>query len=79
MTAQDYENIQRMINHSIAHYAGNTEITEGDLALQSDLEILERDLENASNDDNGVGHRVAQLHDQLKDLEYRLDNDYFFE
>jgi hypothetical protein len=62
MTADDYTNIQRMIDESIDH---------GELATQNyvnnSLEDLERDLRNEIPDDN-----INGLQNDLSDLQNRV-------
>jgi len=64
MTANDYANIQRMIDESIdaGKYATQNYVNNS-------LDDLERDLRNDMNDDNGMANDLSALQDRVSELE----------
>ena len=77
MTAQDYANIQRMIDATLAHAAGVDEINECDLATGDDIDTLRGELENQiveASDIHALRNDVSSLPSTVSELEQAVDD-----
>lgn len=73
MTAQEYTNIQRMIDISLQRAAGyvvdpNGHLDDGDLSTTSDLELLERDMRDETDG------KVCDLQHSINMLENSIES-----